>query len=132
MAVNVGISLLPGYSMPLGAKYLLIFDRSGPASYAVFVPATGVGGDIIQAAESGLGMGGFDWISSGMVDSTGQIVAYTLFYAAGYGTATKPAIVRYFSLTTATLGGQAQTAGAEIVATTNLSTFSWRYAAVMV
>lgn len=133
MAVNIGNSILPGYVMPLGAKYLIIFDHSGPASYTVFVPSTGAGGDIIDAAKDGLGMGGFDWIGSGVIDSTGQIVAYPILYNAGYGTAAKPVSVKYYSLVTSgSLGGQAQVANTEIAATTNLSTFSWRFAAVMV
>lgn len=131
MAFKTGNQILPGYEMPLGDKLLVVFDHTGPTSYALFVPATGLGGDIVKAASGGLNRGGFDFVDDS-VDSTGQIQMFPVMYLAGYGNSVPQVTFRYFSLVTATLGGQAQTAGAEIVATTNLSTFSWRCRALMV
>jgi hypothetical protein len=132
MAFTTGNLILPGYELPLGAKKLIVFDHTGPASYAVFVPATGVGGDVLIAAQSGLNCGGFDYLDADTSDSTGQIQAFPVFFLGGSGNAVPQVSLRYFSLVTASLGGQSQTAGAEIVATTNLSTFSWRLRALAV
>ena len=130
MAVNVGNTPLPGYPMPFGEKYAMEFDHSGPSSYTQFVsPSTG--GDITTAIS--VGMGGFDDIdAAGGVDTTGQIACYAIKNFGGNGNAVPSVILIYYSLVTASLGGQAQTANTQIVATTNLSTFSWRLSATMV
>jgi hypothetical protein len=132
MAFTTGNQNLPGYELPLGDKKLIVFDHTGPTSYTQFVPGSGVGGDVILASGSGLNFGGFDYLDADTADTTGQIQAFPVFYLGGYGNAVPQVSIRYFSLVTATLGGQAQTAGAEIVATTNLSTFSWRFRALAV
>ena len=130
MAFTLGNQPLAGYPMQVGEKYLEVFDHTGPASYTAFVPATGVGGDVIRATD--LSIGGFEYVDADSADTTGQIQAFPVIFLGGYGNAVPQVSVRYFSLVTATLGGQAQTAGAEIVATTNLSTFSWRFRALVV
>lgn len=130
MAFILGNQPLPGYPLPLGDKYLEVFDHTGPVSYAVFVPATGAGGDVLLAAS--LGFGGFDYLDADTADTTGQIQAFPVIFLGGFANAVPQISLRYFSLVTASLGGQAQTAGAEIVATTNLSTFSWRLRALAV
>ena len=132
MAFPLGNKILPGYELPLGDKVLVSFDRTGPASYTTFVPATGLGGDILKAASGGLNRGGFDYVDGDAADTTGQIQVFPVFALGGFGNATPQVTLVYFSLVTATLGGQAQTAGTQIVATTNLSTFSWRLRAIMV
>lgn len=130
MAFPTGIRSLPGYEMPVADKLLQAFDRTGPASYTQFAaPATG--GDVLTANSGGLNRGGFDKVIGG-VDSTGQIVAYAVPTTGGYANSVPQVTIVYYSLVTATLGGQAQTAGAQIAAATNLSTFSWRFLAVMV
>lgn len=131
MAFTTGNQILPGYDMPLGAKRLVTFDHTGPSSYTQFTPGTGAGGDVLLATGSGLNEGGFDSMAPA-VDSTGQIMAYPVLFLGGYGNAVPQVSIRYFSLVTASLGGQSQTAGAEIVASTNLSTFSWRLTGVVV
>lgn len=131
MAFKVGTQILPGYEMPVGDKLLVVFDRTGPASYTSFNTSTGVGGDVLTATGP-LGRGGFDYIDSDGSDTTGQIQVTPVYPKAGSGNAVPSAVIRYFSMVTATLGGQAQTAGTEIVTGTNLSTFSFRIMAWMV
>ena len=132
MAFTLGNQSLPGYPLQLGDKILNVFDHTGPTSYTQFVPATGVGGDVVIANQSGLNVGGFDYLDADTADTTGQIQCFPVFFLGGFGNAVPQVSLRYFSLVTATLGGQAQTAGTEIAATTNLSTFSWRLRALAV
>jgi len=131
MAFTIGNTVLPGYPMPWGNKILLIFDHTGPSSYTTFVPATGAGGDVILANGGGLTFGGYDFFDDS-VDTTGQIQAFPVDFLGGYGNAVPQVSLVYYSLVTASLGGQSQTAGAQIISTSNLSTFSWRYRAVVV
>jgi hypothetical protein len=131
MAFTTGNKVLPGYPTPIADKYLDIFDHTGPASYTQFNSSTGAGGDVIKANSGGLNLGGFDSMQSA-VDTTGQIMAYPVPFLGGYGNAVPQVTIKYVSLVSATLGGQSQTAGAEVAASTNLSTFSWRFKAIMV
>ena len=127
MAFTTGNQILPGYPMPLGDKYLTLFDHTGPASYTSFVASTGVGGDVIAASSGGLNLGGFDYVDTDAADTTGQIQAFAVPVLGGYGNSLPQMTIVYYALVTATLGGQAQTAGAQVVAGTNLSTFSFRF-----
>jgi hypothetical protein len=127
----VGIRVLPGYPNQLGEKMEIVFDRTGPASYTQFSTSLGTGGDVLQAASGGLGMGGFDNIDD-TADNTGQFEAIVVLPLAGFGNAVPSATIKYISLVTATLGGKAQTANTEVVAGTNLSGFSFRYYAVCI
>lgn len=130
MAFTTGNQVLPGYEMSIGDKLLVAFDHTGPASYVQFVSPT-TGGEVIQAASGGLNRGGFDRLQMG-TDTTGQISAVVIPSLGGYGNAMPSVIVQYNSLVSATLGGQMQTAGTQIVAGTNLTTFAWRCEAVMI
>lgn len=130
MAFTVGNKPAPGYPQPFGTKEMVEFDHTGPASYAAFTSPT-TGGEVLAANGNGLNMSGFDRVSGG-VDTTGQISVAVVPYLGGYGNAMPKVILVYTSLVTATLGGQAQTAGTQVVATTNLSTFSWRLEALCV
>lgn len=122
MAFTTGSKPLPGYPRQLGAKIQQVFDRTGPASYSLYTsPSTG--GDVMNASD--LAVGGFDRVGVG-VDTTGQISCDVIINLGGYQNAVPSVILVYYSRVTATLGGQAQTAGTQIVAATNLSTFSWR------
>ena len=128
MAVPLGNTILPGYEMPMGNKILINFDHAGPASYVQFAtPATG--GDVIRASD--INKGGFDNVDT-TVDTTGQIACYAIHNLGGYGNAVTSVILVYYALVSATLGGQAQTIGTQIVAGTNLSTFSFRIQAFCV
>ena len=121
---------LPGYPQPVGEKYQEIFDHAGPASYTQFSPgASPTGGDIINALD--LGFGGFDKVDGGY-DSTGQFSIAVIPVGGGNGNAIKSYTLKWTAQVTATLGGQAQTAGSEAVAATNLSTFYTRLTAWLV
>ena len=128
MAFTTGNQVLPGYPQPWGDKNKVFFDHTGPASYTQFTTPT-TGGDVINAAD--IGQGGFDNMD-GAVDTTGQIAAYPIMYLGGYGNAVPKVIIAYYALVTATLGGQSQVVGTQIAASTNLSTFSFRFDAVCV
>ena len=131
MAFPLGNKPLPGYPMPVGDTYLAEFDHTGPASYTQFTsPATG--GDVLKTPSGGINFGGFDDVSSGVVDTTGQIIAYVVPNLGGYANAVPQVIIVYYSLVTATVGGQSQTVGAQVAAATNLSTFSFRFRATCV
>jgi len=124
MAFTLGNTILPGYPMPTGDKYLIHFDHTGPASYVQAVlGTTPTGGDKINASD--IGIGGFDNVDT-MMDTTGQFYALVIPVGGGGGNAVTSVILRWFAAVTATLGGQAQTANSEVVAGTNLSTFSIR------
>ena len=131
MAFPLGIKILPGYPNQVGAKNQIIFDRTGPTSYVQFTPSTGVGGDVLRAASGGLGFGGFDNLDD-TADSTGQVSAVVVMNLSGYANAVPQVTIRYYALATVSLGGQSQTANTEIVAGTNLSTFSFRFETYMV
>lgn len=122
--------ILPGYSTPMGDKNLIHFDHDGPASYTRIVPGTTpTGADIINASD--IGVGGFDNADM-MADSTGRFYALAVPIAGGGGNAVTQMALVWFSLVTATVGGQSQTAGTEVAAGTNLSAFSVRVQAICV
>ena len=122
-------TILPGYEMPFGSKKFLVFDHTGPTSYVAFVsPSTG--GDVINAAD--LGEGGFDFIDSDMTDPAGQVYAQVQPINGGNGNALPSVRIVWYSLVTATIGGQAQTANTQIVAATNLSAIALRLRAMCV
>ena len=128
MAFTKGNKPLPGYPMQVADKNMVVFDHVGPASYTQYASPT-TGGDVINASD--IGQGGFDQIDD-ITDTTGQIAAYPVLPTAGYGNAVPKAYIAYWALVTATLGGQSQTLGTQIVASTNLSTFSFRFKAFCV
>jgi hypothetical protein len=119
MAFSKGNTILPGYPMPFGEKYLVIFDHTGPTSYTQF--GSGTGGDIIKA--SSLGMGGFDMVIEVTLDTTGVDSVQEVLTLAGYGNAVPQVTLKWFT-------SAAQTT--EQSASANLSTISVRIAAVMV
>jgi len=121
-------TILPGYIMPLGDKYLICFDHTGPSSYAQFSSPT-TGGDKINASD--IGMGGFDTMQP-VVDTTGLVIAYPVFNYGGNGNAVPSVVMQYWSLVTATIGGQSQTLGTQIAASTDLSALKFRVKAICV
>lgn len=126
-------TILPGYETPIGAKLFIIFDHYGPASYTQY--SAGSGGDAINASD--LGRGGFDDLEADMTDPTGQLYAYVVPGSGaaanvGNGNAWPSAVVVWYSRVTATVGGQSQSAGTQVAASTNLSTFALRMRGMMV
>ena len=131
MAFKIGIQVLPGFPNPVGEKWQIVFDRTGPTSYVRYVTGvTPTGGDVIVAAAP-LGFGGFDNVDD-TYDTTGQVQAAVVMDKGGNGNSVPQITIKYFSAITGSLGGQSQTLGTEIAAGTNLSTFSFRFYALMV
>jgi hypothetical protein len=130
MAFPLGNKVLPGYPQQVGAKNQIIFDHTGPTSYTRYVTgAVPTGGDGITAIS--LGFGGFDNMDD-TADVTGQFNAIVVMDLGGTANAVPRVTIKYYSLVTATVGGQSQTVGAEAATGTNLSTFSFRFEAYMV
>jgi hypothetical protein len=119
MAFPVGNTVLPGYPMPLGEKYLVIFDHTGPKSYTQL--SAGAGGDIINAAD--LGMDGFDAILETTLDTTVTYSVEEVYTLGGYGNAVPSINLEWFT-------SPAQTT--QVTGGTDLSSKSVRITAVMV
>lgn len=115
MAVPLGNTIVS--AVQVGNKTLVTFDHSGPASYSQ------ANGDVINAAD--LGFGGFEMLQGG-ADSAAKFEAECVDNLGGFGNAVPSYILRWWNLTTATVGGQSQTLGTEATIATNLSTFSIR------
>ena len=111
-------TILPGYATYVGNKYLVVFDHSGPASYSQSA------GDVVNAID--LGMGGFDYVETDMYDPTGVVYAEVVPTGGGGGNAIQSFKILWYAVATGTIGGQAQTAGQQIVAGTNLSALNIR------
>ena len=122
-------TILPGYEMPVGIKKLVVFDHTGPTSYTQFSsPSTG--GDVVNASD--LGEGGFDFLDSDMTDVNGQVYVQVQPINGGNGNAIPSVRLIWYSLVTATIGGQSQTANTQIAASTNLSAITIRLRAMCV
>jgi hypothetical protein len=110
-------TILPGYVMPLGDKYLIHFDHAGPASYVSLVTGSaGVaasGGDKINASD--IGMGGFDNFDT-MMDATGTYYALVVPVLGANGNAVPSVILVWYVAAT----------DAQVAPGTNLSAFSIR------
>lgn len=128
MAFALGNKPVSGYPQPFGDKIAQTFDHTGPASYTQFSTPT-TGGDVLNASD--IGVGGIDTMRGG-IDTTGQIACYVVNYLGGYANAVPKVILIYYALVTASLGGQSQTIGTQVAASTNLSTFSFRLEALCV
>lgn len=124
---------LDSYPDAWGAHRSSVFPHAGPTSYTQVtitpgtVPATG--GDTVQAIEAGFKY--FDVVVGGMTDDGAfyvQAIPTTVTNIVGGPSLTYK--LRWIAQKTATYGGQAQTAGSEAAATTNLSTFTVRLFAV--
>lgn len=105
--------------MPLGEKYLVVFDHTGPLSYTQF--SGGAGGDKLTAQS--LGFGGFDTILETTLDTTNTYSIQEVLALAGYGNAIPSINLVWFT-------SPAQTA--QVAGSTNLSTISMRIVAIMV
>lgn len=108
---------ITGVQQTFGGMYWSPLDISGSASYVQ-------GGDAVSP--SSFGMNSYIWALSGGIDQAGKWRVEQRALNNGY---TQWQLV-WISLTTATVGGQAQTAGTEAVAGTNLSSFTVRVAAI--
>lgn len=121
-----------GYPQPVGATKMGIFYHSGPASYVQTTFAPLANADTVRPAEADMKY--FDVVSDG-VDDSGQWAVeaaplpandYSATNRNGMSAGNTGFMLRWIARRTATIGGQAQTAGTEAAALTNLSTFNVR------
>lgn len=118
MAQGVGATHpIIGVQQTFGGMYWSPLDVSGSASYVQ-------GGD--QIDPSSFGFNSYIWSLAGAIDQSGKWQVVPRALNNGF---TQWQLV-WVSLTTATVGGEAQTAGEEAVAGTDLSTFTVRLAAI--
>ena len=115
MAFPIGNTIVS--TIVVGNKYVVTIDHTGPTSYSQ------ANGDVVNASD--LGMGGFEFVDVAP-DTSLQFQPYPEHTNGGYGNAVPSVELSWYALVTATLGGQAQTLGTEVVNGTNLSTFSVR------
>ncbi len=114
---------LDGYPDSWGAHRASVFGHAGPTSYVQVTYGPVAGGDVAVASEAGLKY--FEYLDSGVTD-TGNFLVQSIptqpstGAPLGQGAAVNYRL-RWIAQRTATIGGQAQTAGSEAVATTNLS-----------
>lgn len=120
MAFKAGNTIVS--TRQIGNRYEVVFDHLMPAAYSA------TNGDVINASD--LGFGGFEKLDLA-VNTTAKFVAYPLIVG-GYGDAVKSSAVHYWSLTTASIGGQSQVLGTEAVDASDLSSFSVRFRAICV
>jgi hypothetical protein len=123
-----------GYATSFGNKRYSVWPHAGPTSYtrvtvtAGTVPATG--GDSVPAVQAN--MSRFDKLEGGQTDD-GAFTVRAIPVTASFppqGAPSAKYILQWISNVTATIGGQAQTAGVEAVAGTNLSAEIVRLSAV--
>ena len=119
-------TIVPGYEMQVGNKNVTVFDHFGPAAYVVsgIAGPASLGNDVINASD--LGMGCFDTFEADDLDSTGQLYVFVQIINGNSGNAVPSVRLIWYSRVTATVGGQAQTAGLEVVVNTNLSAIAMR------
>ena len=106
-----------GMNQTFGGLYYAPLDYAGYASYVQ-------GGDSIGPAS--FGCNSYLWTLIGSMDQSTKFRVEPRPLSSGF---TQWQLV-WISLTTATVGGQAQTAGAEAAAGTNLSAFTVRLSAI--
>jgi hypothetical protein len=135
MAVGGQITPVPGYPQPFGSKLKMLFDRTGPTSYANIGSSSG-GGDVLHNTD--LGIGGFETCSvqwQGFSASGNYLVrVYTgtsttsITNSAPFsGQAVQSVVLVWYTASTAFVAGTAEVANA-----TNLSGESIRIDATCV
>lgn len=118
MAQGVGsVKSIQGYLDTFGGKFYEPADYSGSASYVQ-------GGDLLNPPAFGCNNTILTLI--GGIDQSGKWLVVGKAVQNGIG----PMQAVWISLTSTTVGGQAQTAGQEAVAGTNLSSFTVRLSAI--
>lgn len=113
--------ILAGYVMPLGAKYMVIFDHAGPASYNN-TGTYATSGGTITANTSGLNLGGFDALIATSDSQDGLYYAVLIPTSGGNGNAIVSYAIHWFVRAT----------NVEVANATNISTSYIRMLAVMV
>lgn len=129
--------MFDGYPTSWGSNRAAVFGHAGPASYTqvVITPGTSpvTGGDTVTAVEAGMKY--LDKVNGGVTDD-GAFTVTPIQITQSSSTSGNPPQpgaswkLRWVANKTATYAGQAQTAGSEAVAASNLSTFVVRLAAI--
>jgi hypothetical protein len=110
-----------GYPTSWGSSRASVFPHVGPTSYAVVTYSPLANGDEVSAIEAGMKY--FDFVD-GMVSDSGNFLVQAIPEAASggnVGTQFLKCRLKWVALRAGSIGGQTQVAGAEAVATTNLS-----------
>src|ERR1017187_1126479 len=115
---------LDGYPTSWGSTKASVFPHAGPTSYTQITAVAGTvpvtGGDSVQAVEAGFKY--FDYVKGGITDDGAfEVEAIPVTITNIVGGPSKTYALKWLSRVTATVGGQAQVAGNEAVAGTNLS-----------
>lgn len=114
---------LDGYPTSFGNQRACVCGVVGPTSYTVITAgSTPSGGQVVQAVTFGLKF--LDHVVGGETDSARffvECIPVVPTRGAPQNSAGATYRLRWISRVTATVGGQAQTAGTEAVAATNLS-----------
>lgn len=129
---------LADYPSSVGAQLHAVFPHVGPTSYTrvTAVPGTipAVGGDRVLAAEAGLKQ--FDWLDNGVSDDNCWTVTGFQLSVSNPASGVLSGIpktsygLKWVCNVTAVIGGQAQVAGTEAAAGTNLSGICVRIAGI--
>lgn len=110
-----------GYPTSFGNVRASLFPHKGPTAYAVLVygpPVTG--GDQVQATEGGLKI--LDMVHPALTDSGNfEVQPIPSQPSTNPGSSSVSWTLKWEAQRTATIGGQAQTAGTEAVVGTNLT-----------
>lgn len=114
---------LTDYPDSFGGHRAAVFAHTGPASYTQMTVGPLAGGDTVDNQEAGVKF--FDFVVGGLSDSGNFRVDAVA--PVGNPSDAKPGAqassyrLQWTSMVTATVGGQAQTRGAQAAATTDLS-----------
>jgi len=84
-------NILPGYPVPWGNKWAVVFDHYGPSAYSNIASSSGTG-DVINASD--LGFGGIDYIAP-QHTPTGTYTAN--MYTTNIGGAQSKVALKWFS-----------------------------------
>lgn len=114
-----------GYPDSWGAQRASVFGHAGPASYVQIVSVAGTvpvtGGDTVEAVEAGLKF--FDKVDAGQSDDGAfSVRAIPVTPSQLVGGPSRTYKLQWIANFTGAFGGQAQVAGTEVIAATNLST----------
>lgn len=120
---------LDGYPDSFGSHRACVFPHAGPTSYTRVTVTPGTvpmtGGDLVQAGEAGLKY--FDVVFGGHSDDGAfSVIAVPVTPTAIVGGPSQTYRLKWIAQVAGTIGGQAQTAGSEAAASTNLSTVTVR------
>lgn len=111
---------LDSYPTSWGSSRASVFPHPGPSSYSQVSYGPLAGGNLVEDVEGGLKY--FDFLTGGSTDSGNfDVVAIPTAATVGPSGQSRTYRLKYVAMRSATIGGQAQTAGSEAAAGTDLS-----------